>query len=150
MAKWSTFEPFSKLAKTPYNATDCGVIQPRLDRKICLLKRTTQQDTDGFTYEVWADQFELWVGRERVTANEQAAALQTRGVQVERFRLRYLSCLEDESTLGDYRVRFNGRVYNVISCVEDLRHERRQWMLLSAGFIEGQPTLATADVPAAI
>lgn len=124
--------------------------QPRLDRKLCLLKRTEQRDANGFAYETWAHQFDLWAGRERITANDQAIALQTRATQLEKFRIRYLRCLEDESAPGDYRVQYNGRTYVIVSCPEDLRYERRQWMTLTIGFVEGQPTLTTADVPASV
>ena len=128
------------------------MIQPRLDRQLCLLKRTTQQDAEGFSYEVWQEYSPLWAGRERITANEQALALQTRGAQIDRMRIRFLSCLEDPASLGNYRVRFAGRNYDLISCVEDLRDNcpRRQWMLMTIGFIEGQPTLKATDVPAAV
>ena len=125
-------------------------IQPRLDRKICLLERTIQRDAQGFAYETWIERSELWAGREKVTANEQSSALQTRGIQVDKFRIRFSACLEDESTLGNYRITFNGRTYNIISAVEDLREVRRAWMVLTVGFVEGQPTLAAADVPAAV
>jgi SPP1 family predicted phage head-tail adaptor len=124
------------------------MIQPRLDRKICLLSRTVVRDTAGFASETWSEKFPMWAGRERVTANEQATALQTRGVQIDKMRIRFLACLEDESTLGNYRVEFEGRTYNILSCVEDLREVRRAWMILTLGFVEGQPTLAAADIPA--
>ena len=126
------------------------VIAPRLDRKVCLLKRTEQRDAEGFAYEVWQEVAEMWAGRERITANEQSLAMQTRGAQIDRMRIRYLACLEDESNLGNYRVRFNGRDYNIVSCIEDLRHPRRAWMLITLGFIQGQPTLTSADVPASV
>lgn len=125
-------------------------MQPRLDRKVCLLLRTVQQDAAGFSYETWKEAGLIWGGRDRVTANEQALAMQTRGAQVERMRIRFMPCLEDERTLADYRARFNGKDYDIISCVEDLRYPRRQWMLLTIGFIQGQPTLKVADVPAAV
>ena len=124
--------------------------EPRLDRKLCLFERTIQRDAQGFAYETWAEKTQLWAGRERVTANEQATALQTRGVQMDRFLVRYCDCLEAESALGGYRIGFNGRTYNIVSAIEDLRRPRRSWMILSVGFVEGQPTLAAADVPAAI
>jgi len=126
------------------------VIQPRLDRKVCLLERTEQRDAEGFAYEVWTETNSLWAGRERVTATEQSTALQTRGVQVEKLRIRFLPCLEDESNLGEYRARMNGRDYNILGAIEDLREPRRAWMILTLGFIQGQPTLTTADVPAAV
>ena len=125
-------------------------MQPRLDRKLCLLKRTVQRDAAGNAYETWAEIGDLWAGRDRVTANDQMLALQMRGKQVDRLHIRFMQCLEDESALAEYRVRFNGRDYELISCVENLRHERRQWMLLTIGYIQGQPTLTTADVPPAV
>jgi SPP1 family predicted phage head-tail adaptor len=125
------------------------VIQPRLDRKLCLTERTLQRDAQGFAYETWADKNDLWAGCEKVTANEQSTALQTRGVQVVKFRVRYVECLADESALGNYRIGYDGRTYNILSAVEDLRYSRRAWMLLTVGFVEGQPTLAASDVPAA-
>jgi len=115
-----------------------------------LLKRTEQRDAAGFAYETWTEVNQLWAGRERVTANEQSTALQTRGVQVDKFLVRYCSILDDESLLGSYRISFNGRTYNIISAVEDLRRPRLSWMILTVGYIEGQPTLAAADVPAAV
>lgn len=124
------------------------MIQPRLDRKLCLLYRTVIRDTAGFASETWEGKYEIWAGRERVTANEQATALQTRGVQVEKMRIRFLACLENEGTLGDYRVTFDGRTYSILSCVEDLREVRRAWMIITLGFVEGQPTLAASDVAA--
>lgn len=122
----------------------------RLDRNLCLLKRTEQRDAEGFAYETWLEQFPLWAARERITANDQATALQTRATQLEKFRIRYLRCLEDESAPANYRVQYNDRTYVLVSAVEDMRYERRMWMLLTVGFIEGQPTLTIADVPAAV
>jgi len=117
---------------------------------MCLLKRTEQRDVDDFAYEVWQVVGDIWAGRERITANEQSMAMQTRGAQIDRMRIRFMACLEDPAALGSYRFRFNGRDYNIISCVEDLRYDRRKWMLATLGFIEGQPTLTTADVPATV
>lgn len=125
-------------------------MQPRYDRKLCLLKRTVQQDAQGFTNESWADVGELWAGRDRVTANEQYLALQTRGLQIERLRIRFRSCLESPTAPNDYRVQFNGRTYQIVSCVEDLKMPRRQGMILTIGFVDGQPTLTTADLPEAV
>lgn len=125
-------------------------MQSRLDRKICLLKRTEQRDAQGFAYEVWSEEFELWAARERITANDLASALQTRATQIEKFRVRYLRCMEDATAPANYRVKYNGRVYNLVSAIEDLRYERMQWMLLTVGYVEGQPTLTTADVPPAV
>jgi hypothetical protein len=59
-----------------------------------------------------------------------------------------MECLENEATLGDYRVTMNGRTYSIISAVEDLREVRRAWMVLTIGFVEGQPTLTRNDVAA--
>lgn len=142
--------PLSRRARIPVCRIVHSVIQPRLDRKLCLLKRTEQRDAEGFAYETWESQFDLWAGRERITANDQAIALQTRATQLEKFRIRYLRCLEEETAPGDYRAQYNGRTYDIISAVEDIRYERRQWMLLTIGFVEGQPTLSAADVPAAV
>ena len=124
------------------------MIQPRMDRMICLLSRTEKRDTAGFASETWSEGGNMWAGRERVTANEQSTALQTRGVQIEKLRIRFMDCLENEATLGDYRVKMNGRTYNIISAVEDLREVRRAWMTLTIGFVEGQPTLTHNDVAA--
>lgn len=124
------------------------MIQPRLDRKITILKRTVVRDSAGFASETWAECDCMWAGREKVTANEQATALQTRGVQVDKMRIRFLAYLEDESTLGDYRAVYNERTYAIFSAVEDLREVRRAWMTLTIGFIQGQPTLAVTDVAA--
>jgi head-tail adaptor len=128
------------------------VIQPRLDRKICLLKRTQQRDAAGFAYETWDKDWmpEIWAGRERVTANDQSLALQTRATQIDKFRVRYMRCLESETAPGDYRVKYNGRTYVLISAVEDIRYDRLQWMLLTVGFVEGLVTLEASDVPAAV
>lgn len=106
------------------------------------------RDAAGFASETWLECDSMWAGRERVTANEQATALQTRGAQIDKMRVRFAAYLEDESTLGDYRAVFNGRHYNIISAVEDLREVRREWMTLTLGFIQGQPTLTAADIPA--
>lgn len=124
------------------------MIQPRLDRQLTLLKRSIVRDAAGFASETWAECSSMWAGREKVTANEQATALQTRGIQIEKMRIRFMDCLEDESTLGDYRIGFNGRNYSILSCVEDLREVRRGWMIITMGFVEGQPTLAVTDVAA--
>ena len=124
------------------------MIQPRMDRMICLLTRTEKRDTAGFASETWDAGGEIWAGREKVTANEQSTALQTRGVQIEKLRIRFMECLEDESTLGNYRVKMNGRTYTIISAVEDLREVRHAWMVLTIGFVEGQPTLTRNDVAA--
>jgi head-tail adaptor len=115
---------------------------------IGLLTRTEIRDAAGFASETWSAGGDIWAGRERVTANEQSTAMQTRGVQVEKLRIRFMECLENEATLGDYRVTMNGRTYSIISAVEDLREVRRAWMVLTIGFVEGQPTLTRNDVAA--
>jgi len=125
-------------------------MQPRLDRQICLLKRTVQRDAEGLSYETWALGSPVWVGRERVTANEQSTALQTRGIEVDKLRLRFIACLEDQDNQSNYRVRMNGKDYKLISCVEDLRAPRRQWMIMTIGYVQGEPTLTVTDVPAAV
>ena len=123
------------------------MIQPRLDRKICLYKATQSLDTASAPVTTWSKQFELWVGREQVSANEQQSVFATRGTQVDRVRARYIPCLEDPSALQDYRIEMNERFYDLVSCVEDLRFGRRQWMLLTLAYTQGEPTLTTATVP---
>jgi head-tail adaptor len=123
------------------------VIQPRLDRQICLYKATQSLDTASAPVTTWSEQFQLWCGREQVSANEQQSVFATRGTQIDRLRVRYLACLEDPDALQNYRVHMNGRYYDLVSAVEDLRYGRREWMLLTLAYTQGEPTLTTATVP---
>lgn len=123
------------------------MIQPRLDRKICVFQATQSLDSAGAPVTTWAHPFELWCGRENVSGNEQQTALATRGTQIERLRIRFIPCLEDPDASQNYRVQMSGRYYDLVSAVEDLRYGRREWMLLTLAYTQGEPTLTTATVP---
>lgn len=124
--------------------------QPRLDHKVTLLKREEIRDPQGFASEVWQDlEPAIWAGRERVTANEQTLALQTRATQVEKLNIRYIRFLDDPESAGSYRVRYNGRVYVLVSALPDYRFGRNEWMTLTLGFVQGLVTLQLSDIPAA-
>ena len=120
-----------------------------LDRKICLLKGTDSKDSAGAPVTTWAFQFDLWAERLQVNASEQQVADEARGTQVETMRIRFSACLEKQETLGSYRVRYNGRDYTILATVEDLTRPRRSFMRMTFAFIQGEPTLTTATVPAA-
>lgn len=125
------------------------MIQPRLDRKLMVLKRTVTPDGAGSPVETWAEQFILWAGRESAAGGEQFVANENRNTQAEQMRGRFIPCLEAQTATGEYRIRYNGRDYDLLSAIEDLRAgmSRRTWMIFTMSFVQGEPTLTTATIP---
>lgn len=116
---------------------------PRLDRKITLLRRTQATDGAGAPVETWQDVGDMWAGLVQIRGGEGVASGSVRASLAVNLRIRFLRCLDSISTPGEYRVRYNGAVYDVSAVTEDTRQPRRAYQLLTLTHIEGQPTLTS-------
>lgn len=118
-----------------------------LDRRITLLTRTVVVDSAGAPVETWAiSRPPLWAGRVANSGNESQQAGTTRATNGETLRIRWLETLNTPAAPGTYRVRHNGRDWNLGAAIEDTSQPRRTYMLLSLSFTQGEPTLTA--VPA--
>ncbi len=119
---------------------------PRLDRKICLLRRTKTADGAGAPVELWSEVADMWAGLVELRGAEAVSSGAMRAELKLGLRIRYLRCLNSISAPGEYRVRYNSATYDVLSVVEDLKQPRQSFQLLTLSHVEGQPTLSSVPV----
>lgn len=118
-----------------------------LDRRLSLLQRTVTADAAGSPVETWADAGPLWAQRVEVSGGESQSAGANRSTVASIYRIRYRSDLIAADAPGKFRVRADGRDHNIASALEDAKHPRRAYMLISLSYVQGEPTLAA--IPAA-
>lgn len=115
----------------------------QLDRLLTLLRRTVSIDGAGAPVETWADCGQLWAKREKATGSESEASGTDRSMVSASYKIRYRHDLATETTPGTYRVRVDGRTFNVVSALEDEREPRRAFMILGLAYTQGEPTLTS-------
>jgi SPP1 family predicted phage head-tail adaptor len=117
-----------------------------LDRRLCLLQRTVTADGAGSPVETWSDAGIMWGQRVEVRGNEAQASGANRSTVAASYRVRYRSDLAAAEASGKFRVRTEGRDYDILSALEDTSQPRRSYMLLSLSCVQGEPTLTSVPV----
>jgi SPP1 family predicted phage head-tail adaptor len=97
----------------------------RLDRVITLQKRTVSQNAFGEKVDTFSDDQDMRAQLvEYGNGDEDYEAKQETAVTELVFRVRYKEKLNEE----DYRIKHNGKVFNIKRVMEDLEGYRRQYM----------------------
>jgi len=97
----------------------------RLDRVITLQKRTVSQNAFGENVDTFSDDQDMRAQLvEYGNGDEDYEAKQETAVTQLVFRVRFKSKLNEE----DYRIKHNGKVFNIKRVMEDLEGYRRQYM----------------------
>lgn len=98
----------------------------KLDRILTLQKRSVSQNDYGEEAPTWTDDQDLRAEIVDVDGEEEYEAKQETPVKETTFRIRYKSKLN----ASDYRVKYDGTVYNINRVKEDVEGFRRQYMKL--------------------
>lgn len=99
-----------------------------LDRRITVEEKTLSQDATGQETESWSDKWTLWAqiadtfggqtGKEVYEADKETAIRQLI------FRIRYKSAIN----ATDHRIKYDGKIYDILEVKEDLEQSRKQYM----------------------
>ena len=94
-----------------------------LDRRITFQKNTPAQSSSGFPVESWADQFTVWAGLtwQRNRSAERFRDPQIAGESAVVFRVRWSA--DTRAITSEWRVRYDGRTYDIIDLRELGRRE---------------------------
>lgn len=84
----------------------------RLDKRIVIQKQTVIIDTEGNQIQEWRDFHSCHAAVNGVSGREYWQARQQHEENVTTFKVRYCTVLRELNTV-DYRIVFNGRVYNI-------------------------------------
>jgi SPP1 family predicted phage head-tail adaptor len=84
-----------------------------MDRCITLQKRTITKDTNGERLESWLDDIDVWAQVIERHGREAFQTGQTVAVRDDRFRIYFI----DELNAADYRVSYNGKLYDIESVI---------------------------------
>lgn len=115
----------------------------QLDRRLCLLARTVSTDGAGSPVETWRDAGPLWAQKVELRGNEAVSSGSNRSTVAATYRIRFRSDLEAATAPGAFRVRAEGRDFDILSALEDTKQPRRAFMLLSLAYVQGEPVLTS-------
>lgn len=92
-----------------------------LDRSIMIQQRTITTDTNGERLETWADKYDVWAKVVQRSGRETFQNGQTVATRDDRFIIYFIDDLNE----ADYRVWYNGRIYDIESIIT-LGHDEGQ------------------------
>lgn len=93
----------------------------RLDRRLTILVAREDRNSSNELIETWAELTTVAASYNPVSDGERTRAQETAAVADARFQIRYARAVEDVTP--KYRLRFEGRVFNIIGVKEIGRRE---------------------------
>lgn len=93
-----------------------------LDRRITLQRFATAQDPTGDVIETWVDLAEVWAAVEPLGGLERLQAAQLTASIDTRFTIRY----RPDLTAALHRIRYDGKLYDIVAVIELGRREGLQ------------------------
>ncbi len=96
----------------------------KMDRRIVLQERTLTQDATGSRVETWADVANR--SAEKVTTRGREAVLADgeKSQTTQQWRIRYMPALAGADATTNYRLTYQGKIYDITAITEEGRKDR--------------------------